>query len=414
MRTEGNAPRGRIFTARYMLVTAVNFFIYAVYFQLMLWSTNHALDEWQSSLSMAGLASGLFIVGALGSRIPAGRYIDVVGRKGMFLAGGLAYFLIMFLYELAPDPVTFMIVRFLHGMCFGMCSTAASTIVAAILPEDRMGEGIGYYSLATTLAAAIGPFLALSLPGKTIEYICFGCTLLVFLGAIVIKAPERPLTEEEKKDLKTISLSHFFARPSLLIASIAMLVGVSYSAVLSFLGAYAAVTGLTGYGTTLFFVFFAIASFLSRPVSGKLLDKRGGDIVVYPSLLAVALCMILVAFAKSGVMLLAAACLLGAGYGSLTAACHALSVHCAPVSQIGVATSTYFVMLDLGVGVGPYVLGNVVDFFGFVAVYLVSAAIMAASMVYYYLTMGRPGRFEARRMAREKEARAKEVEAAAL
>ena len=35
------------------------------------------------------------------------------------------------------------------------------TIVASIIPSERRGEGIGYYALSVTLAAAIGPFLGM-------------------------------------------------------------------------------------------------------------------------------------------------------------------------------------------------------------------------------------------------------------
>ena len=55
------------------------------------------------------------------------------------------FFLMVLLYRVAPDPNSFMAVRFVHGLAFGTSSTAASTVVAALVPMKRMGTGIGYF-----------------------------------------------------------------------------------------------------------------------------------------------------------------------------------------------------------------------------------------------------------------------------
>ena len=82
----------RLWSRDYVFDIGVNFLVYSVHFLLMLWSTAYAIYTWNASISMAGLASGLFIVGALFARIPAGHFIDFVGRRKMFLAGTLMLF----------------------------------------------------------------------------------------------------------------------------------------------------------------------------------------------------------------------------------------------------------------------------------------------------------------------------------
>ena len=56
-----------------------------------------------------------------------------------------------------------MIVRLLHGIAFGLSSTATGTISSRIIPDKRKGEGIGYYALSVTTASAIGPFTGIIL-----------------------------------------------------------------------------------------------------------------------------------------------------------------------------------------------------------------------------------------------------------
>lgn len=399
----------RLWTRDYVFDIGVNFLVYCVHFLLMLWSTAYAIYTWNASISMAGLASGLFIVGALFARIPAGRFIDFVGRRKMFLAGTLMFFLLVLCYELAPTLEIFMLVRFLHGLAFGTTSTAASTVVAALVPLKRMGTGIGYFTLGVTMASAVGPFIAMNLTAAheftlAIE-ICSVATFVIFALSFGIKAPERTILPDEKADLHKVSFNRFFSLKALAISFIALMGGVCYSTVLSFLGAYTASIGVTGIGATGFFLCFAATSFISRPLTGYLLDHFGGNVVIYPALLCMAAAMGIIATATGDVAMLVGALFLGFGYGTITASCHALAVHCAPMHQVGVATSTYFVLLDFGIGVGPYTLGSFVPSFGFSFVYLAAGAISIFGIFLYYYLLGRHHRFTRHQMDRDSEAK---------
>ncbi len=396
----------KLWTKNYVCTIGVNFLMYTVHFLLMLWSTSYVLDQWHVGIGTAGLASGIFIVGALFARIPAGRYIDFIGRRRMFLVGTAFFFGLSLLYMEAPSVDAFMTVRFVHGLAFGAASTAASTIAAALIPVKRMGTGIGYYTLGVTLASAIGPFVAIHFVNIHDFYVAAVVSAvlaaLVFLLSFGIQVPERHISVEEKEEIMHFRFDAFFARRSLAIAFVAFLGGICYSTVLSYLGEYAAELGLSDIGGAYFFLCFALTSFLSRPLTGYLLDRDGGDVVMYPSLVLLVLSMIIIASAGSNGMLLLGGLLLGAGYGTLTAACHALSIHCALANQLGVATSTYFVLLDLGIGVGPYMLGHLVPSYGFSMVYLAAGVVALFGIHFYYMQLGRTGRFSAERMEEEK------------
>ena len=93
----------KLWSPSYVADIAVNFLVYCVHFTLMLWSTGYAMNEWNASVSMAGLASGMFIVGALFARIPAGRFIDFMGRKKTFIAGTAVFFLMSLFYIHTTD-----------------------------------------------------------------------------------------------------------------------------------------------------------------------------------------------------------------------------------------------------------------------------------------------------------------------
>ena len=73
--------------------------------------------------------------------------------------------------------------------------------------------------------------------------------------------------------------------------------------------------------------------------------------------------------------------------------------------QVGVATSTYFVFLDFGIGVGPYTLGSFVPAFGFSFVYFAAGVISLIGIVLYYILLARRGLFTRSRMDRTSQAK---------
>lgn len=73
--------RDRLWTKDFTIDVCINFLLYVIMYQLMLWSTQFAIHTWDATVSEAGLASGIFIIGALSSRIVTGHVIDALGRK---------------------------------------------------------------------------------------------------------------------------------------------------------------------------------------------------------------------------------------------------------------------------------------------------------------------------------------------
>ena len=63
--------------------------------------------------------------------------------------------------------------------------------------------------------------------------------------------------------------------------------------------------------------------------------------------------------------MLIAAALLGFGVGTVQASGLALAVRLAPDDRLSLANSTFYILLDIGVGVGPLLLGIVQPLWGY-------------------------------------------------
>ncbi|MER2137018.1 MAG: MFS transporter, partial [Arthrobacter sp.] len=67
----------------------------------------------------------------------------------------------------------------------------------------------------------------------------------------------------------------------------------------------------------------------------------------------------------------------------------AIAVTVAPDHRIGIATSTFFLILDAGIGLGPFLLGLLIPLTGFSGMYAVLTGLVAAAMVLYHFVHGR-------------------------
>ena len=158
----------KLWTKEFILVSLINFLIMMVYFLLIVTIAPYAVEEFNASTSVAGLVSGIFILGSLIGRLITGRIIQLRGSRKTILIGLIFFLITTALYYAAINLTLLLIIRLLHGIAVGIASTAAGTIVAQIIPENRRGEGIGYFSMTAIAGSAIGPFIGILLTRRKI------------------------------------------------------------------------------------------------------------------------------------------------------------------------------------------------------------------------------------------------------
>lgn len=273
-----------------------------------------------------------------------------------------------------------------------MASTATGTIVAKIIPNERRGEGTGYYALSVVLAAAFGPFLGMMLThqiGLMSNFILCSIVLVIsFITIFFLKVPQVTSTKKKVEKQGGFSLQHFFEVKAIPIAIIAFFVAFGYSSILTFLTAYTQEIHLANIGS-FFFVVYALFTVASRPFTGRLFDERGENWVMYPSFISFAIGLLILGEAHQGIALLIAGGLVGLGYGTFSASAQAISIKVSPKEHMGLATSTYFIFLDAGIGIGPFVLGMLVPSIGYRGMYVSMAVVLFICFFLYYFLHGR-------------------------
>jgi MFS family permease len=382
--------KARLWTKDFIIVSSVNFFLTLVFYLLIVIIGVFAVDQYHATTSQAGLVTGIFIVGALFGRLFIGRSIDHIGRKKTLFIGLILFTLTTAFYFIHLGLGFLLLTRFLHGVTMGIASTATGTIVAQIIPTKRKGEGIGYYSMSATLATAIGPFVGLYMSQHTntqmIFTLCLALGIFSFITAFFVYVPqvERSTEDTEKKGF---NLSQFVEPKAVPVAVITLVMAFCYSSVLSFINFYAIEIDLVS-TASFFFLVYSMAVLISRPFTGRLMDVKGANYVMYPAFILFAAGMMLLASAHNSLTLLLGGALIGLGFGNMQSCTQAIAVKLTPPHRMGLATSTFFIFLDAGLGFGPYLLGFFVQLMNYATLYMILGVVVLLSTGLYFLLHG--------------------------
>lgn len=143
-----------------------------------------------------GFLAVVFSVAAAVARLLAGPLIDQRGRQKVMVAGGVLMLAGTLGPLLSSELVPFIVWRFLQGVGFSAATTAQATAAADVLPQERLGEGIGYYGLGQAISMSIGPALALFLansnPPENLFWGLSACALATTVLALFVRYERDP------------------------------------------------------------------------------------------------------------------------------------------------------------------------------------------------------------------------------
>ena len=379
----------RLWTRNFVVISLASFFVAMVFYLLMTTMALFSVQEFQANQSQAGLASGVFVVGALGFRLLVGRYIELIGRKKVVYGSLFLFFLLSFLYWKVDNLQFLFLVRFIHGGAFGAANTAIQTIIIDNIPLAKRGEGIGYFSLSSTLATAIGPLLGIVLMQYCgFEMIFLTCNILAMISIICLylaQIKNVELSIEQRNSFKNLHWQDFFEEKALPISLIMFVMGIAFSGILTFINSYALSLNLA-LAAKFFFLIYAVFIIISRPFTGRLLDLKGDNFIMYPALFVYGISLFLLSEGYNDYLFLTAGALIGLGFGTVMSSSQVIATKKAPRHKIGLATATFFFALDFGVGIGPYFIGLLIPYIGFSGMYkLLSIIVIAMILAYHYL-----------------------------
>ena len=310
-----------------------------------------------------------------------------VFAAGALLLGGPAPALL-----LPHSMATIIAVSIARGIGFGLATVVLGALVAASVPAERRGEGIGLAGVVACVPAIVALPSGVWLAQNT------GYAVVIAITAISALAPlaatpwlANPAgqqagsghgetggghaeTETAPAGLLSSLRSGAMLRPGLVFAATTVAAGV----VASFLPLAA---GVSAGVATLGLFAQAVTATASRWWAGRRGDRHGHAGLLIPGLLTAAAGMASLIWVSAPVVVIAGMCLFGIGFGIAQNTTFALMLDRAPASGYGTASALWNLAYDAGYGTGPIVFGVFVAHTGYPAAFALTGLLILAALV---------------------------------
>jgi predicted MFS family arabinose efflux permease len=392
----------RLWTRSFISLTISAFLLFLNLHMLLSTFSSYVKSEFAASDLQVSLVTSVFAGSAILTRFLAAVLLRRVSPNALLLIGLIIAATATVLNSVAGSLGALLLVRAVYGIGFGIGSTLLPTFVSRIIPLLRMGEGIGYFGLSSSLAMSIGPMIGLNvmrelgfgpltLIGTTVVLLMFPLLLLTralpsIRPAKLIEtqrpSTQRPSTQRPQGE----GAAHAKQRPAfnrrlVFPAVLNMILAITYSGLLSFIALFGEFVHLEQVG--LFFLFNAVTVVLIRPVSGRIFDAKGHAAVLIPAALIVIASMLILSFTTTLPLLILSALLYGLGFGAIQPTLQAWMLRTSKPEQYGAANSMFYNSMDFGVAVGAVLLGAIASGTDYAVMYRYSAGFMGMFLAFY-------------------------------
>lgn len=383
----------KVWTKEFICMAIIASFSTIIFFLFIVTIVPYATKTFEVSISLGGLAASIFVVGSLVGRILAGKWSYKKDVLKILEYSLVALILIGFGYFIAFSIEALFIIRLLHGVAAGIISTVSGTISILAVPPSRRAEGIAYFSTSAVIGAALGPFLGilfLKLDNGYQWMFMLNCLLAILSYAVLrfAKLNVSDLKEDVTISTRKFSFSQIIEPKSIPISVIALLIGFSFSGVTSFLVIYCKEINLVEFASY-YFIVHAVCICCTRFFTGRLIDLKGANVIIYPCLISFSAGLLIYSQVSNAWMFFVAAALMSTGFGNFNSGANSVAVQSVPNNRIGIATSTYFIFMDIGSGMGPYVLGRILEVASYQTMYLITSVLGGICIFLYYIMYGR-------------------------
>lgn len=343
------------------------------------------LERLKAKGAEIGFLIGVLSVSSLIFRPFVGRALLRISERKFMIAGAILYIFTSIAYLFAPPFWPLLTVRFLQGIGLAFFSTASFTLIVNITPEVGRGRIISYYYLSINFAFALAPYFGMLLINwfnfPVLFLTCAGLSLCSFFTTVKMSKQEGSFLQGQ-----SIRDQPILSRGALPSAIMAFLLNVIWGTLGAFFPLYALNHGVSNPG--IFFVFLAITLILGRALGGRILDIYDKEKVIVPCLIIVTIALAILTFSTSLVMFILVAVILGTGWALLYPS---LLVYAMADSRgaRGPAMGTFTALADLGAGIGPMIMGIILQWTSYPIMFFCLTLIGVINLFYFYGIIGK-------------------------
>jgi predicted MFS family arabinose efflux permease len=380
----------KLWTKDFISITGISFFVFLAFYVVLSVLPLYMVGTLHAGTDKVGLTITLFLLAAIIIRPFAGKWVSNGSEKKILVYSSIGFFIATLFYPMATNIWALLMLRVLHGITFGIITTAKGTICAEIIPTSRRGEGLSYFSMAMSLAMVFGPYIGLKFANinsyNTAFILCMAISAVNIVLALLMKVPERKEKVNVSSEKIKFSWNDIFDKKAAPFALSTFILACAYSGISAFLALYAKELGMVATASS-FFIIYAVFVLISRPFTGRWSDKFGAKVIIYPCIAIFAVGMLLLSETRFSGMMLIAGALIGIGYGSVTPVFQTKTISSVEPHRVGIANSLFFNSMDAGMAIGAFVLGIVASAAGYRSIYMIGLAlIVVCGLLYFALT----------------------------
>lgn len=386
MQQENAQEDSKIWTRNFILLTCSNLFVYLNLQMITPALPAYVSQHFGASSFVVSFVISMFAVSAIVTRLFVGQAIAYMNRRHLLLIGIGIFLLSTMTYYWVGIIALIILIRITYGIGFGIMSTTYGTMVSENIPRTRLGEGMGYFGLSTSLSMSIAPVIGLWILGN------FGFGTLIFVSTLLV-AILIPITFGTKFSVqadKPMNVKHrmkFMDARALLPCMLNILLSITYGGLITFITMLGIENHIQNVGW--FFLTNAVAVLLVRPISGRIYDQKGPKAILPFGAVMVILAMILLSYTTSMDILILSSICYGIGYGVLQPSLQAWAIERVSPENRGVANGAFYNSIDLGIAVGSMTLGLIALKTSYAMMYRLSALFMVLFLIIFAISWRR-------------------------
>ncbi|WP_081976294.1 MFS transporter [Ureibacillus manganicus] len=376
----------KLWTNQYVIIIALSLVMFASFYMI-----TAGFPIFVSSISdnptIAGIMTTTLMTASLITRFFASVIIQKVNMK-LLLIISMIYFIGTIGLTFLSDAIWFLIfIRALQGIGFCMLTTLVFTMSSNIVPKSRLGEGIVFFAMSTSVGTTIGPLIAISY----LSNYSFQSMLMLTLGLMAFSfvcslfTKNSPVSKEEASPQETKNepfYKYMFDKRVLLPCILVSFNYMTIAGTVNFMGAFGKEINVGG-SISQFFIAQGIAMVVVRAFSGKIFDRFGHRILIIPAASSGAAGLLLLGFAASMWMVIVAGVLFGIAFAVIHPISQAWALTLVPPEKKATANSMLLIFIDSGMAIGSVLLGILAGRVGYGMMFSFTAAIMVIILVLY-------------------------------
>ncbi|MCG7343969.1 MFS transporter [Sporosarcina sp. ACRSL] len=379
--------KAKLWTNQYVIIILLSLVMFASFYMI-----TAGFPIFVSTISnnpaIAGIMTTTLMLASLVTRFFASVIIQKVNMK-LLLIISIIYFLGTIALTFVNDSIGFLIfIRALQGIGFSMLTILVFTISSNIVPRSRLGEGIVFFAMSTSVGTTLGPLIAIAY----LANFSFRSMMMLTLGlmsfSLVCSFFTKNTVPQNKESAKATTNEPFykymFDKRVLLPCILVALNYVAIAGTVNFIGAFGKEIGVGG-RISQFFIAQGIAMVIIRAFSGKIFDRFGHRILIIPAAISGAAGLVLLGFSKSMLMVLISGVLFGIAFAVIHPTIQAWALQLVPEEKKATANSMLLIFIDGGLALGSVGLGLLAKSVGYGLTFTYSAATMIIILMVYLM-----------------------------